>query len=611
MADATNVLNYMIGAAWTGGKATKDAKADIENMGKAGDQAAKQVKGTETAASSFGSTMRSLVGAGIIIGAGKQLLQFGQDSIAAASSVEEMQSKFNTVFGDEAPRVVEALDDFSAAANRSKTTLMGYAATLQDTFVPLGFARDEAADMSVQLVQLAEDLGSFNDIDTATVVRDLQSALVGNTETLRKYGVVAQETQIKQEALATGLWDGAGAIDAQAKAQAILQLALKGTTDAQGDAIKTADSYANTQRGLEAAVLDLKVAIGDQLLPVATEATGRLAGLVNITTDLVNATTNAHDDMARAIELGIVSQDEWTRATQGGRVAGEAYQELLAQARDELAAYDESMAAAATMTDSWMTATDAATAAVQNQRGSLLDNYAALGEWQAKAEAANPQWEIMARQAEGASSAIGGFTGAVTGAVPPLEELNAALGLQDAAMTQVANNAGYVETLNAMGANTDIQAAKVENLQMKILGIPPTYSSTIDVDTGAAEAKINRLKGMMNSLGAARALASEVGDLGGSSSGAADYDPLNKAVGGLINPGLGSPGRDSILAMVSPGEEILRRDDPRHVLNSGGSATTVTLDLRGAVVASQQQLQQWITGAMNQQARQIDLRKRI
>src|SRR4030065_863312 len=94
---------------------------------------------------------------------------------------------------------------------------------------------------------------------------------------VRKYGVVSSEATIKQELARMGAEGLTGAALEMAKTQARLNLILAGTTDAQGDAARTADSYANVSRGLEAAVLDLKVAIGDGLVPAMKDA--KMAGM--------------------------------------------------------------------------------------------------------------------------------------------------------------------------------------------------------------------------------------------------------------------------------------------------------------------------------------------
>lgn len=246
---------------------------DVGASGKAG------AAGLETAAKSgtgLSSSVKGLVAGGLLAAAGAGLVSFGKTAINAASDVEEMQSKFNTVFKDLATDVTAELGAFADAANRSIYDLQGFAATLQDTFVPLGFARDSAADMSIQLVKLAEDLASFNNLDSAMVVEDLQSALVGNTETLRKYGVVATQAAIDQEALALGLEFTKGQMDAQTKAAAILSITMKSTSDAQGDAIRTSDSYANQLKGLQAAQQELNVELGQVFLPIAGQVVSAL-----------------------------------------------------------------------------------------------------------------------------------------------------------------------------------------------------------------------------------------------------------------------------------------------------------------------------------------------
>lgn len=297
---ASETLKYFIEAVWKGTGATAQAKKDIEGVGTAGEKGA---KGTDSLKSSLGA----LATAGALAIVAKQAYDFGTASVAAFSDAEEAYGKFDVVFGEFARATEADLDTIAEATGRSKYELIDYASTIQDTFVPLGFAREEAAKMSTSITELAIDLASFNNLETADVVRDLQSALVGNTETLRKYGVVAQETQIKAEALSLGLWDGTGAIDAQAKASAILSLAYKGTTDAQGDAIRTSDSLANKQRALEAATLDLKVAVGQGLAPAVTELTGDLIPMVNYLSDGINVAQK----LDKAFEDGLVTDKEY------------------------------------------------------------------------------------------------------------------------------------------------------------------------------------------------------------------------------------------------------------------------------------------------------------
>lgn len=201
--------------------------------------------------------------------------------IAMGSDAQEMQGKFNVVMGEFAGPVTQQLATFASEVGRSRFELMGFSATIQDTLVPLGFARGAAADMSVEVVKLATDLASFNNLDTSQVIEDIQSALVGNTETLRKYGVVASQAAIEQYAMNNGLWDGKDAMDAQTKAAAIMGLIMDGTADAQGDAARTSESFANQMRALQASITDTATEIGLGLLPVVEPLLAMLSNLAN------------------------------------------------------------------------------------------------------------------------------------------------------------------------------------------------------------------------------------------------------------------------------------------------------------------------------------------
>jgi hypothetical protein len=221
------------------------------------------------------------------------LVAAGSAMLKTASDAEETDSKFKAVFKNQSREVEAWAKTFSRSVGRSTTENKKFLATIQDTLVPLGFARDNAADMSKQVVSLATDLASFNNLNTEQVIADIQSAIVGNTETLRKYGVVAQQSQIVQEALNSGLIKNKSELDANTKAQAILQLALKGTVDAQGDAVRTADGLANSSKGLSSDIKDLAEKFGALMIPTAKEWVGVGREVVQGLTDMDTETQQA------------------------------------------------------------------------------------------------------------------------------------------------------------------------------------------------------------------------------------------------------------------------------------------------------------------------------
>ena len=249
-------------------------------------------------------------GAKLLLGGvlARELTNAAKDAVDFASAVEEQQAKSGVVFGAFTDKVRQDLEAFGDAVGRSKFELEAMAASVQDTFVPMGIARGDAAELSVALTKLATDVASFNDANDAEVMRAFQSTLVGNHETVRQFGIVITEAELQAELFRMGIVKAKDQVSAAEKVQARYNLILAGTTDAQGDAARTAESYANQVRATGSKIDELKKAIGDRLLPTFTELvklTGEAAdGLTNMITgeqaDKANTVAEANKRIAES-----------------------------------------------------------------------------------------------------------------------------------------------------------------------------------------------------------------------------------------------------------------------------------------------------------------------
>jgi hypothetical protein len=203
-------------------------------------------------------------------------------TVKLSSDIEEMESKFRAVFKESADNVEQWAITLAKAINRSRFDLMKYVAEIQDILVPMGFARDRAAEMAKGIVELAEDVASFNNRATPQVLEDFKSAIVGMSRPMLKYGVITNETAVKQELLRQGIEGGTRNASEMQKVLARLNLIIAGTKDAHGDAARTAESFENQMKGLSGAVKEASKAFGDQL----KEA---IRPYVKTVTDLFNA----------------------------------------------------------------------------------------------------------------------------------------------------------------------------------------------------------------------------------------------------------------------------------------------------------------------------------
>lgn len=229
--------------------------------------------------------LKKAVGVGLVAGigaatAGIAALGAGLvGAVRAGSDVEEMMGKFSIVFANTGGRVADQLDEFGRTVGRNKYELREMAATFGDTLKPMGFTEDAAAGLAVDLSKLAVDLGSFNNMDTDEALRRLQGTLIGSHENALAFGVVINENTLKAEMAANG-WDKlTGAELEQAKVQARINLLMKGTTDAQGDAARTSGGWANQMRRLQSVLQETQAEIGTKLLPVLTPLLTKLGDL--------------------------------------------------------------------------------------------------------------------------------------------------------------------------------------------------------------------------------------------------------------------------------------------------------------------------------------------
>ena len=258
-------------------------------------QVTSELKGMNARLKRFGSTIKSIaaaLGTAFVI---KKTGDFLAHAIKRGSDMQETMNKFNVVFGKSSEEMKKFSDELAVGFGRSKEQVAGFLSSSQDLLVPMGLNAGAATDMSKGLATLAMDLGSFNNMADADVMRDLQAALTGSGEVMKKYGVIVSDAAVKQELLGMGL-DPANVNDAQ-KAMARYNIILAGTTAAQGDVARSSESFANQAKSVWAAVDDLFVTIGEALLPILEDWMMDLQAAFS----LLNDGADASDGMAGAV----------------------------------------------------------------------------------------------------------------------------------------------------------------------------------------------------------------------------------------------------------------------------------------------------------------------
>lgn len=193
-------------------------------------------------------------------------------AINAASDLGETQSKVGELFGESANKINEWATTAATAFGQSKQQAMDAAANFAIFGSSAGLAGNELVTFSTDMTELASDLASFNNTSPEEAINAIGSALRGEAEPLRKYGVLLDDATMRQTAMRMGLIKTTkDALTPQQKVLAAQRLILQQTGSAQGDFTRTSDQLANQQRILSAQLKDTATEAGTALLPIALE----------------------------------------------------------------------------------------------------------------------------------------------------------------------------------------------------------------------------------------------------------------------------------------------------------------------------------------------------
>jgi hypothetical protein len=208
---------------------------------------------------------KALVPATAAIGA---LAVAAGDAVKAASDMAESQSKVNVIFGDGAKDIEEYAKTASTSIGQSRQAVMDAAGTFGTFGKAAGLQGKDLSKFSTRFSTLASDLASFNNTTPEEAINAIGSALRGEAEPMRKFGVLLNDSTLKQKAMELGIYEGSGALTDQQKILAAQAAIYEQTSAAQGDFERTSGGLANSQRIMAAQFADVKVALGEGLMPV-------------------------------------------------------------------------------------------------------------------------------------------------------------------------------------------------------------------------------------------------------------------------------------------------------------------------------------------------------
>jgi hypothetical protein len=199
----------------------------------------------------FGALKSILPGMGIgalvtgLFAAGKEFFQL-------ATQMEQFDRKAKIVFGESLPKVTAAAAENARQLGLTRKEYIYAAANIADLMVPLGFTREKAAGLSVEITNLSGALSEWTagKLDTNQVNEILTKSLLGETEQLKQLGIVIDQGSKEYNKRIDALVANEKVTREQARALDIYNQILNKSRDAQAAFAMEADTLMRQQRGI-------------------------------------------------------------------------------------------------------------------------------------------------------------------------------------------------------------------------------------------------------------------------------------------------------------------------------------------------------------------------
>lgn len=250
----------------------KDMSKDTENAGDDIDEATESIEdmddSVENLSKSLSSTKKTFA---VFAGMTRSIMKFTEMSTQAVG----VQTRFNSVFGSTKEELKGAktwVDEYSDSLYLDSAEVMDAASTFKLLAGNIGLANEEADIMSEGLTKLSYDLMALRGENDASMAQTaLMSAMGGEAEAMKRYGVMLNQATLQQTLYALGIDRTVASLNAAERAQLIYYQIMNTTAGQQGYYAKTLMSPANALNIIKTQFTLLAREIGNVFIPILME----------------------------------------------------------------------------------------------------------------------------------------------------------------------------------------------------------------------------------------------------------------------------------------------------------------------------------------------------
>lgn len=223
--------------------------------------------------SAFGHALGDIL-SGITEAAIETAFSFAQEGVGIASSMEALETRLSMTFGNSSAYIQSWAKTAKASFGMGQVSAITYAAELGDALKRTGASEAELAVMSTKLAGVAADLGAFYNRDAADAIEAIMSAFRGEADPIEKFALNMNESSMAAYAVSKGLIEaekGWSKLSDAEKVMARYSYIMDATADKQGFFADNSDKFNMQLAAMEANLEQLKLTMGEALLPVLNE----------------------------------------------------------------------------------------------------------------------------------------------------------------------------------------------------------------------------------------------------------------------------------------------------------------------------------------------------
>ena len=192
-------------------------------------------------------------------------------SYQAARRAEAVSGAFEQTFRDMPKEAAAATASIATDFRRLETDIKQNFTQLRSILTALGVDAQQSLSIVDQLQRRSLDIAAFRDVSDAEAFGAVLSGITGETEPLKRFGIVVNETAVKAELLALGFKGNATNASEAAKSIARANIILRQSAETQGQVAREADTLAEKEKNVCDEFTKVAEDFGKQFLPVAAK----------------------------------------------------------------------------------------------------------------------------------------------------------------------------------------------------------------------------------------------------------------------------------------------------------------------------------------------------